>query len=157
MWSTRGRSMSTISRWALRLNKRLPTEAKWGKASRGTDGRVFPWGNEFPTNNRVTFRRKFNRLGFKALEKIDSMTDGRSPYGIHHMAGNVWEWVNDWFMFYAVAGLENSKIQKTSNEKILRGGSWYNSTYYVNLGMRFKLSPHIKLNSIGFRCVWDVQ
>ena len=75
-------------RW---VNKRLPTEAEWEKASRGTDGRVFPWGDEFPTNERVTFRRKFNLLGFNALEKIDSMPAGRSPYGIHHMAGNVWE------------------------------------------------------------------
>ena len=73
------------------------------------------------------------------------------------MSGNVWEWVNDWFAFYAIPGLENQKVQRTSNEKILRGGSWYNSAYYVNVGMRFKLGPHIKLNSIGFRCVWDSQ
>jgi len=125
MWSTRGRSMSTISRWALRLNKRLPTEAKWGKASRGTDSIVFPWGDEFPTNHRVTFCRKFNRLGFKALEKIDSMPDGRSPYGIHHMAGNVWKWVNDWYgdIYYEESPYANPKGPDSGTSKVLRGGN----------------------------------
>ena len=85
---------NTYCRW---VNKRLPTEAEWEKASRGTDGRVFPWGDELPTNDRVTFRRKFNKLGFKVLEQVDSMPNGRSPYGVHHMAGNTWEWVSDWY------------------------------------------------------------
>ena len=81
-------------RW---LNKRLPTEAEWEKSARGIDGRIFPWGDEFPTNDRVTFRRKFNEIGFKVLEVVDSMPNGRSPYGVHHMAGNAWEWVSDWY------------------------------------------------------------
>ena len=71
------------------------------------------------------------------------------------MSGNVWEWINDWFMLYAMDGIENLTGENIPNEKVLRGGSWYNSSYYVNLGMRFKLSPHIRLNSVGFRCVWD--
>ncbi|SVC55792.1 uncharacterized protein METZ01_LOCUS308646, partial [marine metagenome] len=71
-------------RW---VNKRLPTEAEWEKSARGIDGRIFPWGDEFPTNDRVTFRRKFNKIGFKVLEMVDSMPNGRSPYGVHHMAG----------------------------------------------------------------------
>ena len=68
------------------------------------------------------------------------------------MSGNVWEWVDDWFAFYNKAVAENKNRRGNSNEKLLRGGSWYNSAYYVNVGMRFKLRPDVKLNSIGFRC-----
>ena len=77
-------------------------------------------------------------------------------YGLYNMSGNVWEWVDDWFSLYA-----KTKIDKLTTtvlkEKMVRGGSWYNSAYYINVGMRFKLNPEVKLNSIGFRCAWDVQ
>jgi formylglycine-generating enzyme required for sulfatase activity len=141
-------------RW---VNKRLPTEAEWEKASRGTDGRIFPWGDEFPTNNRVTFRRKFNRLGFKALEKIDSMPDGRSPYGIHHMAGNVWEWVNDWYgdIYYEESPYANPKGPDSGTSKVLRGGNWYYKAYYMRTTYRFNDKPDIFKNWQGFRCAKD--
>jgi formylglycine-generating enzyme required for sulfatase activity len=73
------------------------------------------------------------------------------------MSGNVWEWVDDWFSFYAKAKKKTRKEGMVFTEKILRGGSWYNTAYYINVGMRFKINPDIKLNSIGFRCAWDVQ
>ena len=76
--------------------------------------------------------------------------------GTYDMSGNVWEWVDDWFSFYAKTKIKKRKAVAFS-EKIVRGGSWYNSAYYINVGMRFKLNPEIKLNSIGFRCAWDVQ
>ena len=141
-------------RW---VNKRLPTEAEWEKASRGTDGRIFPWGDEFPTNNRVTFRRKFNQLGFKALEKIDSMPDGRSPYGIHHMAGNVWEWVNDWYgdIYYEESPYANPKGPDSGTSKVLRGGNWYYKAYYMRTTYRFNDKPDIFKNWQGFRCAKD--
>jgi len=138
-------------RW---VNKRLPTEAEWEKASRGTDSRVFPWGDEFPTNERVTFRRKFNLLGFNALEKIDSMPAGRSPYGIHHMAGNVWEWVNDWYgdIYYEVSPYANPKGPDSGTSKVLRGGNWYYKAYYMRTTYRFNDKPDAFKNWQGFRC-----
>jgi formylglycine-generating enzyme required for sulfatase activity len=143
-------------RW---VNKRLPTEAEWEKASRGTDSRVFPWGDEFPTNERVTFRRKFNLLGFNALEKIDSMPAGRSPYGIHHMAGNVWEWVNDWYgdIYYEVSPYANPTGPDSGISKVLRGGNWYYKAYYMRTTYRFNDKPDSFKNWQGFRCANDLN
>ena len=127
------------------VNKRLPTEAEWEKAARGTGARLFPWGDEFPSNNRATFRRKFNILGFKALESVDSMPKGRSPYGAHHMAGNVWEWVNDWYQdsYYEVSPSSNPKGPESGTSKVLRGGNWYYKAYYMRTTYRFNDKPDV--------------
>ncbi len=143
-------------RW---VNKRLPTEAEWEKSARGTDGRIFPWGNEFPTNKRVTFRRKFNKMGFKALEMVDSMPNGRSPYGVHHMAGNVWEWVSDWYedIYYERSPFANPKGPKLGVSKVLRGGNWYYKAYYMRATYRFNEKPDVFKNWQGFRCAKDLN
>ena len=127
---------------------RLPIEAEWEKAGRGPDGYSYSFGAHLD-QSKSNYGREF-QAGAKTVNSFQP-----NGFGLYNMSGNVWEWVNDWFEFYTIAGLETQKIQRASTEKILRGGSWYNSAYYVNVGMRFKLSPHIKLNSIGFRCVWN--
>jgi formylglycine-generating enzyme required for sulfatase activity len=143
-------------RW---VNKRLPTEAEWEKSARGIDGRIFPWGNEFPTNDRVTFRRKFNKIGFKALELVNSMPDGRSPYGVHHMAGNAWEWVSDWYedIYYEISPFANPKGPSFGVSKVLRGGSWYYKAYYMRTTYRFNEKPGVFKNWQGFRCAKDLN
>ena len=140
------------------VNKRLPTEAEWEKAARGTGARLFPWGDEFPSNNRATFRRKFNILGFKALESVDSMPKGRSPYGAHHMAGNVWEWVNDWYQdsYYEVSPSSNPKGPESGTSKVLRGGNWYYKAYYMRTTYRFNDKPDVFKNWQGFRCAQNL-
>jgi formylglycine-generating enzyme required for sulfatase activity len=134
--------------------KRLPTEAEWEKSARGTEGWLYPWGNQFPRNDLANFALGARFSYSQVLMPVQSYEQGKSPYGLYHMAGNVWEWVQDWYAvnYYEISPERNPQGPEKGQFKVLRGGSWSDLPKYLLTYGRFKLPPETRNSYIGFRC-----
>ena len=136
------------------LNERLPTEAEWELAARGTDGRLYPWGDAKPSASLARYWAM--NPNPRTTSPVGSYPAGVSPYGALDMAGNVWEWVADWYAdMYPDGPVTDPTGPETGTDRVVRGGSWNATVSQIRVTRRKGAAVDAFSNDYGFRCAGE--